>query len=76
MFLTFFYPLFPAVAQRVQPGQRLCRADSDSGPQRAADGRPRPQASLDRQHGGGLLYEEPAALHISEPLETRLVALP
>lgn len=64
------------MAQRVQPGQRLCRADSNRGPQRAAHSWPGPQAPLDRQHGRLLLHEEPAALHISEPLEAGVVTLP
>lgn len=65
-----------AVAQRVQPGQRLCWADSDGGPQQASHSRPGPQASLDHQHGGVLLYEEPTALYISEPPEESVVTLP
>lgn len=66
----------PAVAQRVQPGQRLCGADSNGGPQRAAHSRPGPQAPLDRQHGRLLLHEEPSALYISEPPEAGVLTLP
>lgn len=65
-----------AVAQRVQPGQRLCGADPDGGARQASLGRPGPQAPLDHQHGGLLVYEEPAALHLPEPPEEGVVALP
>lgn len=64
------------MAQRVQPGQGLCGADPDGGPQRAADGRTGPEAPVDHQHGGVLLHEEPAALHLPEPPEAGVVALP
>lgn len=65
-----------AVAQRVQPGQRLCGADPDGGARQASHGRPGPQAPLDHQHGGLLVHEEPAALHLPEPPEEGVVALP
>lgn len=67
---------FAAVAQRVQPGQRLCGANSHGRPKPADDGRSGPQAPLDRDHGGRLLHEEPAALHLPEPPEARLLTLP
>lgn len=64
------------MAQRVQPGQRLCGADSHGGPQRASHSRPGPQAPVDSQHGRLLLHEEPTALHISEPPEAGVLTLP
>lgn len=66
----------PAVAQRVQPGQRLCGADPDCGARQAPDGRPGPQAPVDQQHGGLVVHEEPAALHLPEPPQEGVVALP
>lgn len=68
--------LWRAVAQRVQPGQRLCGADSNGGSQRAVDGWPGPQAPLDRQYGRLFLHEEPTTLYISEPPETGILSLP
>lgn len=64
------------MAQRVQPGQRLCGADPDGGARQASDGRPGPQAPVDHQHGGFVIHEEPAALHLPESPQEGVVALP
>lgn len=74
--LSYICLSFPAVAQRVQPGQRLCGADFNSGPQRAPHSWPGPETPLDRQHGRVLLHEEPTALYISEPPEAGVITLP
>lgn len=66
----------PAMAQCVQPSQRLCGAHSNSGPKRAAHSWPSPETPMDCQHGCFLLHEEPAALHISEPPEEGVLTLP
>lgn len=78
LFQSFSLACLPsaAMAQCVQPCQRLCRACSDSGSQWATYRRSGPQAPLDRQHGSLVVHEEPAALHISQPPEACVLTLP
>ncbi|XP_059760818.1 serine/threonine-protein kinase H1 isoform X1 [Balaenoptera ricei] len=65
-----------ALAQRVQPGQGLHRPPADGGPRRPYDGTAGPEASVGGEHGSLFVYEESAPLHLPEPPQTRLLALP